>query len=47
MTWKDGRRYEGYFQDGLQHGNGKYINKNGEEVVGEWDKGKFLKNGSQ
>jgi len=28
-TWADGRKYDGEWQNGRQHGNGKYISKDG------------------
>lgn len=34
--WADGRRYEGLWQNGKQHGKGKYILPNNTVKVGIW-----------
>lgn len=40
--WNDGRKYEGNWLEGKQHGKGKFTTSDGEEKYGEWDKGKRL-----
>lgn len=44
--WKgrpDGRRYEGYWQNGKQHGQGVYYNAQGRRKDGEWNEGKRVR----
>ena len=41
--WPDGRRYEGYWANGKQHGQGRYIVSNKEVKVGIWEDGKRIK----
>ena len=36
----DGRKYEGTWLKGKQHGKGLYTNKNGMTVESEWNQGK-------
>ena len=41
--WVDGRRYEGYWSYGKQHGLGKYnVPKEGVEKYGLWEDGKRI-----
>lgn len=42
FTWPDGKIYEGYWQNGKQHGDGVLIN-NGKRVNGTWVDGKRQK----
>lgn len=35
-----GQKYEGYWMNGMQHGNGKMINPQGQTKSGKWEKGK-------
>ena len=39
----DGRRYEGEWLKGKQHGKGLFTNSKGESVEGVWREGKRLK----
>jgi hypothetical protein len=39
-TWKDGRIYVGAFENGKQHGLGKYTSK-GATKAGRWENGKI------
>ena len=41
--WSDGRKYEGYWKDGRQHGEGKYILPNGVVKIGIWEEGKRIR----
>jgi MORN repeat len=43
FTWPDGRRFEGYWKEGKQHGSGAYYAVNGEKREGEWSDGRRLK----
>jgi len=42
-TWNDGRKYEGYWANGKQHGRGKYILLDNTVKHGIWEDGKRLK----
>jgi hypothetical protein len=42
-SWADGRKYEGEWKNGKQHGKGKYILLDGEERMGLWEDGKRIK----
>ena len=39
--WADGRRYEGMWKDGKQHGKGKFIMANG-TLEGNWNQGQYI-----
>ena len=39
-TWRDGRRYEGYYKDDKKEGFGIYIWEDGRKYEGEWVDGK-------
>jgi len=42
-TWADGRRYEGYWNRGKQHGLGTYlVPKDGKLKFGLWESGKRI-----
>lgn len=41
--WADGRKYEGSWEKGKQHGNGKVIGLDGKEQEGVWQSGKKVK----
>jgi hypothetical protein len=42
--WPDGRKYEGFWSDGQQHGQGKLtIPPNGKSRVGIWKEGRHIK----
>lgn len=41
--WPDGRRYEGYWHDGKQHGEGRFTNSKGRTKVGLWENGIRIK----
>lgn len=43
FLWPDGRRYEGTWLNGKQHGTGLYHTAKGEAKKGEWAEGKRLK----
>ena len=36
LTWKDGRRYEGSFENDKKHGYGIHYKANGQRYEGEW-----------
>ena len=38
----DGKKYEGNWAKGKQHGRGVYTNRKGEIVEGEWNQGRRL-----
>ena len=38
----DGRKYEGDWMNGQQHGFGRYLSKTGEVIHGEWKNGKRI-----
>lgn len=40
MMWVDNSMYEGYFKEGLEHGYGRFIQKNGTYYIGMFFKGK-------
>jgi hypothetical protein len=40
FEWPDGRRYEGMWKEGKQHGKGVLYEKDGSQKVGEWIEGK-------
>lgn len=46
MTWKDGRKYEGNYKLGKEHGKGKMQWPDGLIYDGEWFEGKQHGNGS-
>ena len=39
-AWADGRKYEGEWKNGKQHGKGKYILLDGTIKTGIWEDGK-------
>ncbi len=39
----DGRRYEGQWSNGKQHGSGVYYNSQGRRKEGEWNDGKRVR----
>ena len=39
----DGRRYEGYWKDGKQHGKGRFYLKDGTYRDNVWEEGKKVK----
>ena len=39
----DGRRYEGFWGNGKQHGKGIYYNAEGRRKEGEWNEGKRVR----
>lgn len=41
--WSDGRIYRGYWENGKQHGLGRFLSKDGKVKYGLWDEGKKLK----
>jgi len=41
-VWADGRRYEGNWHNGKQHGEGKYFLPDGTVKIGIWEHGKRL-----
>jgi hypothetical protein len=41
--WADGRRYEGYWKNGKQDGEGKYILPNAVTKIGIWEDGKRIR----
>ena len=47
LTYKDGdeilEQYEGEFQHGQYHGQGKLVDKHGEELEGTFKENKFVK----
>lgn len=43
FIWPDGRKYDGGWLDGKQHGFGKYYSSSGEIKYGEWKDGKRVK----
>ena len=42
-TWTDGRKYDGMWQNGKQHGDGVYILPDGTARKGLWKNGKRIK----
>lgn len=40
FTWPDGRKYDGQWQGGKQHGIGTYSTISGKSRQGEWKDGK-------
>jgi hypothetical protein len=40
LTWPNGKKYEGEFQNDQRHGIGKYYWKDGRIFEGEWNCGK-------
>lgn len=42
MEWSNGKKYEGYWLNGKQHGEGKLISANQESVVYQWRNGQRL-----
>jgi len=40
FVWPDGRRYEGFWFQGRQHGHGKSILKDGSTKYANWREGK-------
>ena len=42
-SWADGRKYEGEWKLGKQHGKGKYILLDGTVKMGIWEDGKRAK----
>jgi hypothetical protein len=43
FTWPDGRKYEGNWFNGKQHGTGTYHTSKGEVKQGEWKEGKRVR----
>lgn len=43
FTWPDGRRYEGGWLRGKQHGTALYTDKSGKVKTGLWENGKRTK----
>ena len=43
MRFNDGRIYKGYWLNGLQHGDGLFINPKGVETQGVWKEGRLIK----
>lgn len=41
--WEDGRKYEGMWENGKQHGLGTYKEPNGIMKTGYWDDGKRIR----
>ena len=41
-TWADGKRYDGMWENGRQHGEGKYISDD-KVKLGIWKEGKRIK----
>jgi hypothetical protein len=41
FTWKDGRKYDGEWKDGKQHGIGMYTKKDGTTKKSIWEHGKI------
>lgn len=41
--WPDGRKYEGKWKNGKQHGEGTYTSSSGKIKLGIWDEGKRIK----
>ena len=39
FSWKNGKKYEGMYKDGLKHGLGKLTWFDGSSYDGEWSKG--------
>ena len=42
--WPDGKRYEGEWSNGKQHGNGTMVSNTGIRTEGKWQEGKMLEN---
>ncbi len=40
FIWPDGRKYEGYWREGKQHGEGNYYTAKGKMRRGQWENGK-------
>lgn len=40
FTWPDGRKYDGNWKNGKQHGKGTYHSMKGEVKNGLWNEGK-------
>ena len=40
FSWPDGKKYDGGWLDGKQHGRAIYTNSKGQVKTGEWDHGK-------
>jgi len=43
FKWPDGRKYEGQWKDGKQHGTGTYTTAKNETREGEWEEGKRIR----
>jgi hypothetical protein len=43
FTWPDGRKYDGEWFNGKQHGEGTYLTSKGETKRGEWKEGKRVR----
>ena len=41
--WPDGKKYEGYWYNGKQHGQGRFTNTAGKSRIGVWLNGDRLK----
>jgi hypothetical protein len=41
--WPDGKRYEGFWSNGQQHGQGKFTNQEGKSRIGIWKEGARIK----
>jgi len=42
MVWADGKKYEGTWEDGMQHGQGRLTHSDGKVEEGEWEDGDLL-----
>jgi hypothetical protein len=40
LKWHNGKKYEGFFKAGKQHGDGEMTNEEGLKVKGKWVNGK-------
>lgn len=40
MTWPDGRKYDGFWNEGKKHGVGIFVNAENKYFLGKYNKGK-------